>query len=87
MLTMTRFHTFLGSSSAQSVFGSGLRLPGQYFEFCEYQFDSHFGYFYSLNKFIYSLCAIPPRLVTSNASFIYPPVNNADYAFVRKDAS
>ena len=76
-----------GCSSAQLVLGSSVRFPGQYFEFRKYQFDSHFGYFHRLNKFIHSLRAIPPRSVTSNASFIDPQPHNADFVFVRKDAS
>ena len=65
----------LGCSSAQLVLGSSVRLLGQYFEFRKYQIDSHFEYFHQLNKFIHSLCAIPPRLVTSNASFIDPQLH------------
>ena len=39
----------LGCSSAQLILCSSARLPGQYFEFCKYQFDSHFEYFHRLN--------------------------------------
>ena len=77
----------LGCLSVQLVLDSSVRLPGKYFEFRKYQFDSHFEYFHLLNKFIYSLCTIPPRFVTSNASFIDQQLYNADYVFVRKDAS
>ena len=77
----------LGGSSAQLILGSSVRLPGQYFEFRKYQFESHFEYFQRLNKYIHSLRAIPPRLVTSNASFIDQQLHNADYVFVRKEAS
>ena len=52
----------LGYSSAQLVLGSSVRLPGQYFEFRKYKFDSHFDYFHRLNKFIHSLRAILLRL-------------------------
>ena len=36
----------LGSSSVQLVLGLSVHLPGQYFEFQKYQFDSHFEYFH-----------------------------------------
>ena len=36
----------LGCSSAQLVLGSSVLLPGQYFKFRKYQFDSHFEYFH-----------------------------------------
>ena len=77
----------LGYSAAQLALGNIIRLPGQYFDEVQVNNLSPFEYFDRLNCFIFSLRPVPPRPVADSSSYIDPALQQAEYVFVRNDAT
>ena len=74
-------------SAAQLALGTNVRLPGQYLDEVHVNNLSPFKYFDRLNCFISSLRPVPPRPVADSFSYINPALQQAEYVFVRNDAT
>ena len=73
--------------AAQLVLCTSVRLPGQYFDQVHVNNLSPFEYFDCLNCFIFSLHSVLPRPVADSSSYIDSALQQAEYVFVRNDAT
>ena len=87
LLGIRSFLKDLGCSAAQLALGTSVRLPGQYFDELQVNNLSPFEYFDRLNCFISSLRPVPPRPVADSSSYVDPKLQQAEYVFVRNDAT
>ena len=77
----------LGCSAAQLALGTSVCLPDQYFDEVQVNNLSPFEYFDRLNCFISSLHSVPPKPVADSSLYVDPALQQADYVFVRNDAT
>lgn len=82
--TRSAFKTDLKCTSAELVYGSPLRLPGEFFDTSE-DIVPQPQYLDDLRRSIQELQPTPPRFPSSRKVFVSQELTTCTHAFVRKD--
>ena len=74
-------------STAELVYGTTLRLPGEFISpSSSFSPSDYTDYITRLRSFMADLKAIPPRTVSTYPSFVHPTLTTTTHVFVRRDS-